>query len=185
VSIDDLDGWYNRCRCEDMPYFYPKHLDSFNYKGRYSYALAFITEQREPLMRDVEVIRLVVPQFVRAGREKGFVVVVHCMMPDHAHLIVDGLRDDSDGLAFIKAAKQYTGYYYKQAYGRRLWQRYGYEHVIRDDMERALTIRYLLANPVRAGIVADPRYFVGLGSEKYTIDELIQISEYTSAYMLD
>jgi REP element-mobilizing transposase RayT len=121
----------------------------------------------------------------RASREKGFLIAAHCLMPDHAHLVVDGMRDDADCLAFIKAAKQYSGYYYKRAYGRALWQRYGFEHVIRDDMERALTIRYLLANPVRAGIVADPRRFAGLGSERYSVDELMQISEYTSAYVLD
>ena len=28
-------------------------------------------------------------------------------MPDHAHLVVDGERDDSDCLPFIKLAKQY------------------------------------------------------------------------------
>lgn len=167
-----------------MPHFYPKHLENFDYRGRWSYSLTFSTEDRAPLMRDQQVVRLVVDQFRRASREQGF-TIIHCVMPDHAHLVVDGERDDADCRAFIKAAKQYSGYYYKQRYKRQLWQRYGFERVMRDDMERALSIRYLLANPVRAGIVADPRRFIGLGSEKHTIDELIQISEYTSAYVLD
>lgn len=95
------------------------------------------------------------------------------------------MSDDSNCLAFIKAAKQFSGYYYKQQYQRQLWQRYGYERVIRDDMERALTIRYVLANPVRAGLVADPRRFRRLGSQKYTIEELMTMSEYSNAYLLD
>ena len=135
-------------------------------------------------MSDAAVIRLVVEQFRRASRERGF-TFIHCVMPDHAHLVIDGEREDSDCRAFIKAAKQYSAYYYQQRYKRRLWQRYGFERVMRSAMERALTIRYLLANPVRAGIVADPRRFAGLGSEKHTIDELIAISEYTSAYALE
>jgi REP element-mobilizing transposase RayT len=168
-----------------MPHFYPKHLERFSYLGKLSYALAFSTENRRHAFNDPEAIGLVAEQLLRAGRERRFTVVVYCLMPDHGHLVVDGERDDSDCLAFIKTAKQYSGFYYKQRYQRQLWQRYGYEHFIRDYMERALTIRYVLANPVRAGLVADPRRFRGLGSQKYTIEELMQMSEYSSAYLLD
>jgi REP element-mobilizing transposase RayT len=174
-----------RARVPVVPHFYPKHLDDFPYVGRYSYALTFSTEQRAPLMRECPAIDVVVQQVWRAARETGFTIVVRCVMPDHCHLVVDGQRDEADCRAFIKKAKQYSGYYYKQRFGRRLWQRYGYERVIRDDMERALTIRYALANPVRAGFVADPRRYIGLGSDIHTVEELMQISEYTSAYALD
>jgi len=168
-----------------MPHFYPKHLESFPYKGKLSYSLEFTTEGRAPLLSGTDVIDLVVAQFLRAAGEKGFVIVVYCLMPDHAHLVVGGERDDSDCLAFVKAAKQYSGYYYSQRFSRRLWQRYGYEHFIRCDMERALTIRYVLANPVRAGLVNDPRCFRGLGSQKHTVDELMLASEYSRMNLLD
>jgi len=168
-----------------MPHFYPKHLEGFPYVGPLSYALAFSTENRAVIFKEPAVIDLVVEQFLRAGRERGFTIVVYCLMPDHAHLVVDGERDDSSCLAFIKLAKQYSGYYYKQQSGHQLWQRYGYEHVIRNYMERALTIRYVLANPVRAGLVADPRRYHGLGSQTHTVDELMEISEYRGAYVLD
>jgi len=168
-----------------MPHFYPDHLDDFAYIGRHSNSLSFSTHQRASLLREQTAIDLVVTQFRRASREKGFVIAVHCIMPDHVHLIVDAKGDECDCRAFIKAGKQYSGYYYKQAHGRQLWQRYGYERILRNHMERALTIRYLLANPVRAGLVADPRRFTGLGSETHTIDELMQISEYSNAYVLE
>ena len=48
-------------------------------------------------------------------------------------------------------------------------------------MERALTIRYLLANPVKAGLVDDPREYHGLGSQRYTVAELMLMSEYSEA----
>ncbi len=168
-----------------MPHFYPKHLEDFPYIGRYSYALTFSTEERSPLLRERAAITLVVSSLQRGARETGFTIVVWCAMPDHCHLVIDGERDDADCRAFIRRAKQYSGYYFKQRFGRQLWQRYGYERVIRDDLERALTIRYALANPVRAGFVADPRRFAGLGSDLHTVDELIRISGYTSAYALE
>ncbi len=168
-----------------MPHFYPKHMDNFPYVGKVSYSLEFTTDQRAPLLVNPDALNLAVSQILRAARERGFTVVAYCVMPDHAHLVIDGERGDSDCLAFIKAAKQYSGYYFKQAYQRRLWQRYGYERFIRDDTERALAIRYLLANPVRAGLVDDPRKYVGLGSQRYSTEELMQMSEYSERFLLD
>jgi REP-associated tyrosine transposase len=168
-----------------VPHYYPKHLPDFPYLGRLSYALEFTTENRAPLLREKAAIDLVVQQFLRAARERGFLIAIYCLMPDHGHLLVDGERDDSDGLAFIKLAKQYSAYYFKQAFGHRLWQRYGHERFIRDDMERALTIRYVLANPVKAGLASDPREYHGLGSQRYTVEDLMQLSEYSERYLLD
>ena len=167
-----------------MPYFYPKHLPDFPYRGKLSYSLEFTTEKRAPLLKDDAAIDLVVQQLLRAGGERGFVIVTYCLMPDHGHLVVDGERDESDCLAFIKLAKQYSAYYFNQAFGHCLWQRYGYERFIRDDMERALTIRYLLANPVKAGLVRDPRDYHGLGSQRYTVGQLMEMSEYSKAHVL-
>jgi putative transposase len=77
-------------------------------------------------------------------------------MPDHLHIVVEGQSEDSDCKAFIKSAKQYSGYYYSQEHRRRLWDRYGHERIIRDDQELAMTVRYIVANPVRAGLVNHP-----------------------------
>lgn len=168
-----------------MAHFYPRHMADFPYVGKLAYALEFTTEKRAPLLKEGGPIDLVVQQFLRAARERGFNITTYCVMPDHAHLVVEGERDDSDCLAFIKSAKQYSAYYFKQTYGRRLWQRYGHERFIRDDMERALTIRYLLANPVKAGLADDPRHYHGLGSQRHTVDELMQMSEYSELYLLE
>ena len=172
------------CLNSGVPHFYPKHLPDFPYVGKLSYALEFTTENRALLLKEDAAIDVVVVQLLRAATERGFAIVTYCLMHDHAHLVVDGERDDSDCLSFIKLAKQYSAYYYKQSFGRRLWQRYGYERFIRDDMERALTIRYLLANPVKAGLVRDPREYHGLGSQRYTVDELMLMSEYSEAQLL-
>ena len=162
-----------------MPHPYPPRLPNFSYVGRYSYSLEFTTHARHPTFVEERVVDLVLQQILRAAVEIGFSVIAYCFMPDHLHLVVKGLEDASDCKAYIKAAKQLSGYHFKQSMRRRLWQRYGYEHVIRDDMERALTIRYLLANPVRAGLVDHPAKYPFLGSQEYTVDELLQICEYS------
>ena len=95
-------------------------------------------------------------------------------MPDHVHLLIQGLRADSDCKRFISRAKQFSGFYYKQQYKRKLWQRYGYERVVRDDEATIDAARYILANPLRAGLVKDIREYRFTGSSVVTIGELIE-----------
>jgi hypothetical protein len=75
---------------------------------------------------------------------------------------------------FIKAANPYSGYYFKRATQEQLWQRYGYEHVLREAFERATTIRYILDNPVKEGLAKEPADYPFTGSQCYTIEELLQ-----------
>ena len=95
-------------------------------------------------------------------------------MPDHVHLLIQGLRADSDCKRFISRAKQFSGFYYKQRCKRKLWQRYGYERVVRDDEATIDAARYILANPLRAGLVKDIREYRFTGSSVVTIGELIE-----------
>jgi REP element-mobilizing transposase RayT len=81
--------------------------------------------------------------------------------------------------AFIKAAKQSSAYLHSRTFGRRLWKRYGHDRVIRNDSELALTLRYIVANPVRAGLVKHPRDYPFLGSQRYTLEELLRWCEYS------
>lgn len=129
------------------------------------------------------VVDTVLFQILRAGGRRHFATIAYCFMPDHLHLIVQGEKDDSDCRAFIKAAKQYSGYYYSQAHRDRLWQRYGYERVLRDHQEVALTVRYIVGNPVRAGLVVHPLDYPFLGSQRFTVDQLLEWCEYSGSVL--
>src|SRR6476660_194400 len=118
-----------------MAHPYPAHLDNFSYLGKYRYFLTFCTHDRKPYFRSAETVDLVRTQILRAARQHQFVIVAYCFMPDHLHLLADGVSDGSDLRAFIKAAKQYSGYHFKQQHHTKLWQRYGYEHALRDESE--------------------------------------------------
>jgi REP-associated tyrosine transposase len=168
-----------------MSHPYPPHWVNFSYVGRYQYCLTCVTLGRRPVFKDVEGVNLVLPQILRAAAENHFALIAYCFMPDHLHLIASGENDDADCKAFIKAGKQYSAYYYSRVQRMRLWERYGHDRVIRDDMELAMTIGYVVANPVTAGLVKHPRDYPFLGSTKYAIDELLRWCEYpeTSGHM--
>jgi REP-associated tyrosine transposase len=163
---------------------YPPHWSRFSYIGRHRYSLTFVTDTRRSLFVEADIVAHVLAQLLRAAIEKHFEVIAYCFMPDHLHLIVEGKTDGANCKAFIKAAKQYSGYGYSQAHGGgRLWERYAHDRVIRDDGELAMTLRYVVANPVRAALVAHPRDYFFLGSQRWSVDELLQWCEYSEAVL--
>jgi len=94
-------------------------------------------------------------------------------MPDHLHLLIEGTSDASDCRRFIKSAKQYSGYYFEKQSSQKLWQRYGLERVLRDEDATLVVARYILNNPVRGGLIADPRDYPFLGSDRYSVEEIL------------
>lgn len=99
-------------------------------------------------------VELVLAQISRAAKEERLAVLAYYFMPDHLHLLIKGECEASDCRAFIKRAKQYSGFHYSKTYGRKLWQRYGHDHVLRDSERTGDVIRYILENPVKAGLCA-------------------------------
>ncbi len=94
-------------------------------------------------------------------------------MPDHLHLLVEGQTDASDCRAFMSKAKQYSGFCHQREFCERLWQRYGYEHVLRSEELTTVVARYILGNPVRAGLVTGVTDYPFAGSDVYDLHDLL------------
>ena len=157
-----------------MPTHGPGHLRAFDYVGLYRYSLAFCCHSKQRLFTDPAAVELALSQIQRAAVEEQFAVLAYCFMPDHLHLLVEGLADSSDALRFIARAKQLSGFHDKQTFGEALWQRYGFEHALRDDEDTRRVARYLLENPVRGGLVERVQDYPFVGSFVYTIDEILE-----------
>src|SRR5205085_11416504 len=100
-------------------------------------------------------------------------IVADCFMPDHVHLLAEAESDAADARRFISRAKQFSGFYYSKRFERILWQRYGFERVLRNDEDMLGVARYIFENPVRAGLVASPLDYKFSGSTRYTIHEIL------------
>ena len=153
---------------------YPRHLARFNYVGVYAYFLTFCTFERDRLFVSVEAVRIVHDQILRVCATEGFAIHAYCYMPDHVHLVVESQRDDADLKRFVSRAKQYAGFYFKKSMKRPLWQRFGYERVLRNDDERRAFIRYVIENPVRAKLVQSPLDYPYWGSSTWSREELLE-----------
>ena len=89
------------------------------------------------------------------------------------HLLVEATSIDSDLRSLVHLWKQKTGYEHKGRTGRRLWQNGYHDHVLREDEDRLKVMAYLLANPLRAGLVGDVREYPFWGSGVWSRNELI------------
>jgi len=58
-----------------------------------------------------------------------------------------------------------------------LWQRYGYERVLRNEEATPAVARDTIANPVRAGLVRSPADYPFWGSFVYTREALLEYIE--------
>jgi putative transposase len=115
-------------------------------------------------------------QILRAAREEEFAIIAYCFMPEHLHMVVEGAAENSDLKTFISRAKQFSAYEHSQRAGKRLWQRYCFEHVIRDCESTQRQVAYVLQNPVRRGLVAEPADYPHIGSSLYTKRELLEFA---------
>ena len=153
---------------------HPARLKAFDYIGLHRYFLTFCTHERRRLFVMADCVAVVYLQFLRAAAGSQMAITAYCFMPDHVHLLVEGLSDDSDGRLFIARAKQFSGFHFQKQFGLPLWQRYGFERTLRPYENTLGVARYILENPVRAGIVKQVQDYPFLGSEVYTVGEVLQ-----------
>jgi putative transposase len=152
---------------------HPQHLRTFSYLGFHRYSLCFCTDDRRQVFTSQPPVDLVRSLILRSASEEQFAVIAYCFMPDHLHLLVEGQAEDSDCKRFIARSKQNSGFYYTRQFGTRLWQRYGFERVLRNSEQTFVVARYILENPVRAGLVATIGEYPFVGSFVYTLPELL------------
>ena len=154
---------------------YPKRprLRTFDYLGRYRYFLTLCTHLRRDVFIEAEPVNLVLAPILRSAERGGFDITAYCFMPDHLHLLAHGLSDHADLKEFVKRSKQTSGFRYKQATNRALWQPSYYDHTLRDDETSLWAIAYILRNPIVAGLVERCEDYPFLGSGSGTLAELI------------
>lgn len=146
-------------------------LESFSYRGKYLYFLTYCTFERRPAFVRPEPVAVVHEQILRAARLTDMRVSAYCYMPDHLHMLCAGESDAADGKGFISKSKQLSAHAYQTQYGRRLWQRYAYDRIVSPSTISDV-IRYILGNPVAAGLIEEPLNYPYSGSEVWDRDTL-------------
>jgi putative transposase len=127
-------------------------LDRENYVGRgWFFITICCSERRKVFARDracewfLNIVR-------REAIAHLFAVHAYCLMPDHVHLLLEGLETRSDLLQFVRAIKAKSTAPFEKKTGSALWQKKFYDHILRQNDSVDGVAWYIRMNPVRAGL---------------------------------
>lgn len=129
-------------------------------RGRYSEAcrVYFVTivlaERDAACFRDFHCARLAISQMRHLHESGAIHSLAWVVMPDHVHWLFQ-LGEKATLSEVVKAYKARTARAVNDYLGRRgaLWQKSFYDHALRAEEETRQIARYIVANPLRAGLV--------------------------------
>src|SRR3990172_4609402 len=122
------------------------------YQGSRAYSLTLRCAQSRAAFARGHVVQSCSETLRTCSEKHGFAVLAYCFMPDHLHLLVEG-GPQSDLPQFVKDFKQQTVYAHRRSNSGVLWQKSYYDHILRAEEDVRDTARYIVGNPVRAGLV--------------------------------
>jgi Transposase and inactivated derivatives len=120
-------------------------------------------------LKDEHIAKVVMEQIQRLNNIR-YNLLAYCIMPNHVHLLIDAANfsqistSNLDGMTrmypltdTLGLLKGSTARYCNQILGRSgaFWHHESYDHNVRNSQELERIIRYILANPVKAGLVQD------------------------------
>ncbi len=152
----------------------PPRLSSITYKGPGAYFVTVCTHQRGNHFNCTAAVDLTLSHFLRSAERAGVEVSAYCFMPDHVHLLMTALGATSDLARFMHLGKQTSGYAFEKSEGRRLWQTGYHERVLRADEDALTVIAYMVANPIRGGLVERAEDWPHWGSARYSREDVIE-----------
>jgi putative transposase len=131
-------------------------------KGRWSeigrvYLITSVTHRREPVFRNLWCARLLIQELRAADALDWSTTWAFVVMPDHLHWLV--ALKEADLSRLVLRVKSRSTIEINRFLGRsgRMWQKGFHDHALREEEDLRTVARYVVANPVRAGLVQSVR----------------------------
>jgi REP element-mobilizing transposase RayT len=126
-------------------------------KGRHSepgriYLITTVTHHRVPWFHDLRAARTLIQ--VLHAKPRSAQTLAFVVMPDHLHWLMS--RAGSASLdTVMQSVKSVSSHRINRLFDRRgaLWQPGFHDHALRREEDLVPTARYVVANPIRAGLV--------------------------------
>jgi len=121
--------------------------------GRYSeqgriYLVTAVTQNRTPWFHDLQKARCVVA-CMQETQQRGLAeTLAYVLMPDHLHWLVT-MGEQRTLSSIVGGVKSISA----RRIGCRIWQSGFHDHALRREEDLVKLARYVVANPLRAGLV--------------------------------
>ncbi|WP_150711320.1 REP-associated tyrosine transposase [Pseudomonas fluorescens] len=127
--------------------------------GRHSepgriYLLTAVTHQRQPVFKDWHMGRLVVNEFRKAQEDSHATSLAWVVMPDHFHWLVELHNGDLPKLMQVTKSRCARLINQERGFSAPVWQKGYFDRALRREDDLKAMARYIVANPLRAGLVA-------------------------------
>lgn len=127
--------------------------------GRYGeasriYHITIATLARQPLFKDWTAARPIVDALKKAQFEDEASSLCWVVMPDHVHWLISLHVDDISRVVGRMKSRSTLGYNRQVGGEGRIWQKGFHDRALRKADDLKAVARYIIANPVRAGLVA-------------------------------
>ena len=122
-------------------------------RGRHSesgriYLVTTVTLERKPVFRDLSSARLVIRALAHEQAMERAWTLAYVLMPDHLHWLME-LGDDRSLSGVVRAVKAVSAH----RLGGAVWQKGFHDHALRCEEDLQDVARYVVANPLLAGLV--------------------------------
>ena len=121
------------------------------------YFITSCTESRRRVLANRDTLAVLREEFETAHKRYGWTIGRYVVMPDHLHFFCGqgGAAETVSLSRFVGGFKQWTAKRILRAMGldAPLWQREFFDHLLRTPESYERKWRYVLENPVRAGLV--------------------------------
>jgi len=152
----------------------PKRLTGISYDQLAAYYVTSVTLDRVKAFDLNDFGPFVACSLIAIAAKFKFEVSAYVVMPDHVRFLATAIEEGANFKRMVKDWKQNTGFEWSERHGRRLWQKGDWERVLRDGDNTLAICRYIIENPVRAGLVDHPLEYPLCGSAVYTIEEICE-----------
>lgn len=122
-------------------------------KGRRSiagqtYLITTVTLHRLPVFADCYAARQLIQTLMDEQNRKSALTLAFVVMPDHLHWLITlgNQKSLSEVMQAIKTASA-------RRLGKAIWQQGYHDHAVRAEEDLQAIARYIIANPLRAGLV--------------------------------
>jgi REP element-mobilizing transposase RayT len=108
----------------------------------------------ECLLRDVRCAKIVQDELFRLDGER-YRLLAWCVMPNHVHVVIEQVKDLA---GTVRRWKSWTAREINSTLDRSgsIWRREYFDRFARNERHLQTMIHYVEANPVKAGLVAQP-----------------------------
>jgi REP element-mobilizing transposase RayT len=118
------------------------------------YVITTVTQHRQPIFLDYSLGRLVVAEMRTLHTSGAAATLAWVLMPDHLHWLFQLGEGLTLGTVLRQVKARSARRIRRQIGGTGpVWQRAYHDHALRRDEDARTVARYVIANPLRAGLV--------------------------------